>query len=136
MKLHIKNFRLILIRQLLETHFTLKNEITTVSCPDSGDLNPVCLLGYHFIRCPHYKRLTQEEVLQKPCTVYKQTKRSRHKKKDTSYVFPLPARCPCSSILISKTSKSFKFKQDLIFKCILYFLIILNSFIQEKKFLL
>lgn len=86
LKVHIMEFRLKVVRQLLERHFTPRNETGggAVSRPVGGESNPLRLRGRHFMR-PLPTNADRKRKLQRKCYVCLHTTRAPPKRKDTSY---------------------------------------------------
>lgn len=84
-KLRIMEFRLNLIRQLFENHFTAKNAGKNVARPiGGGTKDPLRLQGRHFMR-PLPQSETKKRKLLRQCYLCKHTSRSEPKRKETSY---------------------------------------------------
>lgn len=82
-KLHIMDFRMNVIRQLLESHAALREEAAVVPRPVGGAKQPLRLSGRHFPR-PLPSRENGRKKL-KRCFVCSNTTRQERKRKETAF---------------------------------------------------
>lgn len=80
--IHLMDFRLNLIRQLLETHTATLDEMAPP--PPARPVATLRLTGRHFMR-PLPKSQTKNRILQRQCYVCMHTSKAAKKRKDTSW---------------------------------------------------